>query len=463
VANQTKLAVILHADVVGSTELVQRDERLAHERIRQAFLCLSEIASATGGIVHEIRGDALVAEFDRASDAVSAALAFQSANVATNANLNDEIRPRVRVGISLGEVFVGDGTLTGAAVILAQRLEQLAHPDAVCIQHAVYEATPRRMSLDYESLGEQVLKGFDEPVRVYMVSEPGAREAPQLLREEQQIRLCTTTDGVGLAYATAGAGPPLVKVANWLSHLENDWESPVWRHLYEELSADHLLVRYDVRGSGLSDWDVEDISFDTFVSDLETVVDAVGLEHFALLGVSQGCAVAVSYAARHPERVSRLVLYGGFTKGEHHIPVDPGEQAQRDALNVLIRQGWGQDNPAFRQMFTSMFIPGASLEQMQWFNELQHVSASPANALRILNAIAELDVTDLLPSIATPTLVMHVRDDAVIDLRRGQEYAKVMPNARFVPLQGRNHLLLEDEPAWPRFLAEIRAFLNVGA
>ena len=456
----TKLVVILHADIVDSTNLVHRNERLAHERIRTTFLALSERISEFNGIAHEVRGDALVAEFNRASDAVSAALSFQSANAEANAQRDDEIRPAVRVGISIGEVVVDAGTLTGAAVVLAQRLEQLAAPGTVCIQHAVYESLPRRLPFEYHGLGEQRLKGFDEPVRAYRVAERGEPSVRSPLAQEQQIRFCTAPDGVGIAYAFTGQGTPIVKAANWLSHLEYDWDNPVWRDLYEELANEHTLLRYDVRGSGLSDWDAGDISFDAFVSDLECVVDAAGLSRFALFGVSQGCAVSVAYAARNPDRVSHLILYGGFPKGERHLAVSDAEEARIHAMNTLVREGWGQDNPAFRQMFTSMFIPGANPAQMHWFNELQRVSATPENASKILDAIAELNVMPMLSDISTPTLVMHVRDDSVIDMRRGQEFAKHIPNARFVPLPGKNHLILKGEPAWSRFVAEIREFLS---
>ena len=463
--DRAKLAVILHADVVSSTALVQKDERVAHERIRDAYLRFSETITTYDGTAREIRGDALVAEFERASDAVSAALTFQTQNAEHNERLSGDIRPEIRVGISLGEVVVADEILTGAAVILAQRLEQLAEPGGVCIQHAVYEALPRRLAFEYESLPEQLLKGFDEPVRPYRVTRRGQFPEGTGLSEirpstVQEVRFCTSSDGTRIAYATVGSGPSLVKTSNWMSHLEYDWESPVWRHLYEQLSRDHFLVRYDQRGNGLSDRDVEEISFDAFVRDLETVVDAAGLDRFALLGVSQGCAASVAYAVRHPERVSHLVLYGGYTKGINWR--SPEDREKWEALDALLRHGWGQDNPAFRQMFTAMFMPGANLEQMQWFNELQRVSTSPEIALRIRHVNSDIDVTELMPRVSVPTLVMHARDDVVVPFTEGRELAMGIPGARFVALEGQNHLLLEDEPAWPRFLSELRGFIDTG-
>ena len=219
---------------------------------------------------------------------------------------------------------------------------------------------------------------------------PPAPSAPP-----QEIHFCTASDGVRIAYALAGQGPPLVKSANWLNHLEYDWQSPIWSHLLHALAAEHRLVRYDARGNGLSDWEVDDISFDAFVRDLESVVEATGLQRFPLFAVSQGCAVSIAYAVRNPERVSRLVLYGGFTRGRRRRG-SHSEIEQSDAFLTLMRQGWGQENPAFRQLFTSLFLPGGTAEQMQWFNDLQRITTSPENAARIRQAVDEIDITDLL-------------------------------------------------------------------
>jgi pimeloyl-ACP methyl ester carboxylesterase/DNA-binding winged helix-turn-helix (wHTH) protein len=275
----------------------------------------------------------------------------------------------------------------------------------------------------------------------------------------QEIRFCTAADGVRIAYALAGQGPPLIKAANWLNHLEYDWQSPIWRHLLHALAADHRLIRYDERGNGLSDWDVDDISFEAFVRDLESVVDATGLERFALFGISQGCSVSIAYAVRNPHRVSHLVLYGGFARGRRKRNSDSWVQ-QADAFDTLMREGWGRENPAFRQMWTSLFVPGGTAEQMQWYNDLQRITTSPENALRIRRASDEIDVTPLLAQVKAPTLVLHCRDDAGVPFDEGRRMAAGIPGARFVALEGRNHVILEDEPAWPRFIEEIKGFLR---
>lgn len=263
---------------------------------------------------------------------------------------------------------------------------------------------------------------------------------------EQQIHFCTTDDGVRIAYATVGEGPPLVKAANWLSHLEFDWSSPIWRHLLAEFAFDHTFIRYDERGNGLSDWNVSDLSFEAFVEDLEAVVDAAGVDRFPLLGISQGGAVAIAYAVRYPERVSRLILYGSYAQGWARRE-SPEEIEQRRAALTLVKLGWGKDNPAFRQLWTTLYAPDASAEQAQSFNDLQRVSTSPENAVKLMTVMGDIDVRDLLPQVQVPTLVLHCRDESGVPFEQGRLLAASIPGALFVPLHGRNHLLLEGDPS----------------
>lgn len=278
---------------------------------------------------------------------------------------------------------------------------------------------------------------------------------------DQSIRFCTTPDQVRLAYATTGQGYPLVKAANWLSHLEFDWQSPVWRHWWNSLAQNHTLVRYDERGCGLSDWEVPDFSFEAWVRDLETVVDAVALDRFALLGISQGGAVAIAYAIKHPEKVSHLILYGAFATGQNIHLLQKPEDAEM--LTQLIRLGWGQDNPAFRQLFTSFFIPDGTLEQFRWFNDLQRASSSPVNAAKFFSEFLRINVCEQATQVQVPTLVLHAQEDGSIPFKEGRSLATLIPNAKFVPLNSKNHILLEAEPAWQRFLNEVQEFLATNA
>jgi pimeloyl-ACP methyl ester carboxylesterase/DNA-binding winged helix-turn-helix (wHTH) protein len=275
----------------------------------------------------------------------------------------------------------------------------------------------------------------------------------------QTIRFCTASDGARIAYAAMGSGPVLVKAANWLTHLDHDHETFVWRHWLTGLANHRTLLRYDERGCGMSDWDVESFEFDDWVDDLELVVDAAGLDRFPLLGVSQGAAVAVAFAARHPERVTRLILSGSYGRGRA-LRATTEEERREAALDLEVaRVGWGRDDPSFRQVFTSMFLPDGTREQWEEFNELQRRTTSAQNAVRFLETFAEIDVTGLAPQVQCPTLVMHSRGDRRVPLAAARDLASLIPDCRFVSLPSRNHIVM-DEPAWPIFLDEIDRFLS---
>jgi len=276
---------------------------------------------------------------------------------------------------------------------------------------------------------------------------------------EQTIRFVTTSDGVKLAYAVSGEGPPLLKTANWLNHLEFDWQSPVWNHWFTQFSTYNTLYRYDIRGSGLSDWVDTKLDFEQQVADLECVADAAGLEKFALLGISQGASVAIEYAVRHPERVTHLVLHGGFSRGWARRGPD-ADRAGR-AWAELVRIGWGElSTAAYRRVFAELFIPNASEEQMSWFGEMQRRSTTPEIAARIMEASGNVDVADRLALVRAPTLVMHPRADAVVPFDQGRRLAAGIPGAKFVEFDSANHVLLGNEPAWTRFLEVVGEFLG---
>ena len=274
----------------------------------------------------------------------------------------------------------------------------------------------------------------------------------------QDIQYCVTPDGVDLAYAFAGKGPALIKVANWLNHLELDWSSPVWAPLFHELAGFCQLLRYDTRGVGLSDWNIENITFDLLVEELEAVINASGVAKFALLGISQGAAVAIDYAARNPDRVTHLILWGGFARGRRKR----GKQedlAESEAFLTLMRQGWGKEKSPFRQMFASLYLPEANDEQIGWWTDLQRIVTSPENAVRLRQVIDELDVSERLSMIRTPTLILHSEREMVAPLSEARFMAARIPNARFVPLDSSNHLVMQQEPAWQRATSEIQKFL----
>ncbi|WP_245464709.1 MULTISPECIES: alpha/beta fold hydrolase [unclassified Mesorhizobium] len=291
------------------------------------------------------------------------------------------------------------------------------------------------------------------------VQSPSPAKSPMAAQDPgRAVHFCRARDGTRLAFAKTGSGPAILRAAHWMSHLTFDWDSPIWRHWMSALSRENQLVRYDERCNGLSQRHVVDVSFDTMVSDLECVVEAAGLDRFTLLGLSQSCAVSVAYAIRHPEKVSGMILYGGYVKG-WRARGDAGEIATREAIATLMREGWGKSNPMFRQVFCSMFIPGATHEHFAWMDDLMLRTISPDDAWRLQNAFSVIDVSDLLEKVRVPTLVLHAREDNVAPVESGRTMAAGIPGARFFELESRNHILLEGEPAFDEFVGHVRAFV----
>jgi class 3 adenylate cyclase/pimeloyl-ACP methyl ester carboxylesterase len=454
---QRRLAAILAADIAGYSRLMGDDEAGTHAALQshRGELIEPAVRKRSGRIV-KLTGDGFLAEFGSVVAAIECAAEIQREMTKRNRPVARDRQLMFRIGLHVGEVIVEQDDIYGDGVNIAARLEGVAEPGGVCISRQAFEQIDGKLPLTFRAIGPQQLKNIRKPIEVFALErDTDAVEEAGNLR--QQVHYCRAPDGVRLAWATVGHGPPLLKTANWLNHLELEWGSPVWRHVLLRLAADYTLVRYDQRGMGLSDWEAADLSLEARVADLEAVVDAAGIERFPLLGISQGCAVSIAYAARHPQRVSHLVLYGGFAVG--YLRRSSNEAERFTALKTLMRQGWGGENAAFRQIFTSLFIPGGSKEQIDWFNELQRQSTSPETAARMFQASAETDVIDLLARVRVPTLVMHARGDAGIPFEFGQQMAAGIPGARFVALPGRNHLFLEGEPATDRFFEELKLFL----
>lgn len=336
---------------------------------------------------------------------------------------------------------------TAAATQLLVRLEQVGRSAEAAATRAQLTARFRKAGVSWSAM-------TPVPARA-----APAAEAASIRRylAQQRIQFCTAADNVRLAWATVGQGPPIIKAANWLSHLELDWEAPVWSPLFRQLAQEFQFIRYDERGNGLSDWNVEDLGFDSFVTDLETIVEASGLQRFTLLGISQGAAVSIEYAVRHPERVSRLILFGGYPAG-WRIGANEQTIREREAVMTLTAAGWGRDDPAYRQIFSSTFMPAATSEELHWFNEFQRRTTSPANAVRFLSAFGDIDVRAQLAKVQAPTLVIHSLRDRRIPAATGQDIAARIPNARFLGLDSDGHLLLGREPASQVFVDAVRQF-----
>jgi pimeloyl-ACP methyl ester carboxylesterase/DNA-binding CsgD family transcriptional regulator len=282
------------------------------------------------------------------------------------------------------------------------------------------------------------------------------------MSSRQQVRYVTAPDGTRLACAEVGSGPLLVKAANWLTHLEYEWESPIWKHWLQFFAERNRFVRYDERGCGMSGWQGTEVALDTWAEDLGAIIEAVRpVEPLTLLGISQGAATCIRYAVRHPERVARLILYGGYVRGAF-LRGTPESQAAYRAMIDLARVAWGQDNPTFRQVFTSRFIPGGTYEQLQWWNEMCRKSVAGEIVVKLFAARATLDISDDLGQVRVPTLIVHARDDQVVPIDEGRMLAANIAGAEFVELDSRNHILLHDEPAWHKFCEVVRSFSQPG-
>lgn len=343
---ERRLAAILAADVAGYSKLMAADEEGTLSVLKAHRRTLSDPKiKQHHGRIFKTMGDGILVEFPSVVDAVKCALEIQRGMAARNAKISPDRRIEFRMGINIGDVIEDGGDVFGDGVNVAARLEGIATRGGICVSRQVLDLVEGKIHLSCRELGRQNLKNIARPIEVYGLDlNDGGSLAAQVLAKsdlKQEIRYCSAPDGVRLAYAKVGSGPPLVRSAHWMGHLEYDWELPIFRHSLLELAKSFTLVRYDARGNGLSDWDVGEISFGAWVSDMETVVDAAGLDRFPLLGYSQGCAVSVAYAAKHPDRVSHLILYGGFASGIHKRPNTTATDRDRwAAIKILMKLGW---------------------------------------------------------------------------------------------------------------------------
>jgi class 3 adenylate cyclase/pimeloyl-ACP methyl ester carboxylesterase len=461
-----RLMAILAADVAGYSRLMGADEEgtLAQLKLHRRDLTDRSIKKHRGHII-KTTGDGMLVEFASAVEAVRCAVEIQRGMVERNVAVPIDKRIEFRVGVHVGDIIEDDGDIFGDGVNVAARLEGIAVRGGICLSRQALDQIEGKVRIHFRELGRQNLKNISRPIEAYAIEfDDAGSPASRVLTAanlKQDIRYCRAADGVRLAYAQVGSGAPLLKSAHWLGHLVYDWELPIFRQFLLGLASHFALTRYDARGNGLSDWDVGELSLDAWVSDMETVADAAGLDRFPILGVSQGCAVAIAFAARHPERVSHLVLYGGFATGANkNQNFSAADREKFAAMKTLMKLGWGADEPTFRQLFTSSMIPDSTKEQMDAFNEFQRLTASPECAVRYLETVSNFDVRPLLGMIKIPTLVMHVRDDPRVPVGSGREIAAGIAGARFVGLPGKNHLMLEQDPGGPIFLEEIRNFLS---
>ena len=462
---ERRLAAILVADMAGYSRLMEHDELgvLERQKTHRRELIDPEIARRGGHIV-KTTGDGMLAEFASAQDAVRCAIDVQTAMAERERTSPMDRRIVYRFGINLGDVVFDEGDVFGDGVNVASRLQGLAQPGGVCISDIVLQSVGDRFRVPFRDMGRQRVKNLSRPIRVWQWT-PDARADEQELAEaarHQRVQFATAPDGVQIAWASIGEGPPVLKAPNWLNHIDYEWRSPVWGPALAELARHWQLLRFDQRGNGLSDWDVKEISEAAMISDMATVADTAGLERFALLGISQGCAFSIRYAVEHPERVTSLVLLGGYLRGRLRRP-DPDQKKLYEGLSMMIRDGWGSPNPVFRSFFTSSFIPDAPPEIAASFDELQRIATSPENALRLWEVNAQVEVTELAKQVRVPTLVLHCTGDRVAPLQEGRYIARLIQGASFIELPGNNHVLLAGTPAFDQFIEEATDFIAAHA
>lgn len=462
IQGQRKLAAILAADVVEYSRLMALDELGTHSRLKNVLTeVFRPIVKRHAGRIFKMMGDGALVEFASVNNAVDCAVELQTLLEKEEMQDSKDVAIKMRIGISLGDVIVAGTDLFGNGVNVAARMESLAEPGSICISGNVREHLNNSDTFELVDLGPCLVKNIPQSVQIFRVrrkQEPLKTKA-KTTYFEQDIQFCETPDGVQIAYASIGKGPPVVSVSNWLTHLELDFQIPMRRELVRVLSPNRQIVRYDARGSGLSDRDIEDFSLDASVLDLTTVIDALGLEQVSLVGQSQGAAIAVAFAARNPDRVNRLVLCGGYARGRR-MRGSQGQIAESDAFITMIKEGWGKELDAYVRMFGAFFMPDANADQLSGFTNLQRKATPPENAASIQLAIDSIDISTELSNVQASTLVFHVREDARAPFEEGRRMAAGIPNARFIPLEGRNHVMLADDPSLERFLSEVCEFLE---
>jgi class 3 adenylate cyclase/pimeloyl-ACP methyl ester carboxylesterase len=458
---ERRLAAIMAADMVGYSRLMEADEEgvLSRQKLLRKELIDQQISLNRGRIV-KTTGDGMLVEFTSAQDAVRCAIEIQTDMVKREDNQDEASRIRYRVGINLGDVIVEDDDIYGDGVNVAARLESLAEPGGICISDMVHQLVTDRLDEAFRDLGRQRVKNISRPIKVWQWT-PGSQ--PQPVEPEaalqQRVRYCNSLNGIHLAYATIGNGPPVLKAPNWLNHIEYEWQSPVWGPFLSEFGNHCSLTRFDQRGNGLSDWDVDEISQDRMIDDMLAVADAAGLEKFALFGISQGAAFSIQFAAMYPERVKCLALLGGYLRGRLKRD-EPEEQRLADIAKSMIRDGWGSPNAIYRHFFTSLYIPDATSQEAECFDELQRISTNPDNALRIVQMIGEIDCRQYAPKIQVPTLVLHCRDDRAVPVEESRLIARMIPGASFIELPGSNHVMVHGHPGFQEFFDEVLPFLR---
>ena len=455
--NGRRFAAILSIDVVGYSRLMQLDASGLLKSLNKIFRdILKPTVAEGGGRIVKLLGDGALVEFPATLSALSTAVGIQQ-KMSAYPWLREAIQ--LRVGVHAGDVLVEGNDLFGDPVNIAARLQAAAAPGGILISGMVRDLCGSQ-PYELKSQGVHRFKNIAHPVETLsVVLEPEKDTGTDNAPVRGDLRFCKTPDGVTLAWECSGEGEPIIKAPNWIGHLDLDWRSPGIAPMIRSVSRLGRLVRFDARGNGLSDWDVDQISFDRFVDDLECVFDAAGVERAPILAISQGGAVAAAFAARAPERVSAIVMLGSFPLGRAQRN-NPQDRARAEALRSMMRAGWDDEYPSLRDHLAQIILPGASIEDRDLYAADMRQMISPENAGRYREVIDNIDVTHLLKKVTVPCLVLHSRGDRMQPFDQGRKLAAGLPNSKFVALDSDNHILPEYDMAWPQAEREISNFLK---
>lgn len=456
------LSAILAADMFGYSRLMENGEIDVITRQSQYLkdIIQPEILNRNGTLI-KTTGDGFLAIFNTVQESVESAIAIQTRMILMEEPLPHDQKIQYRLGINAGDLILNDNDIFGDSVNIAARLEGLSVPDGICLSDIIYQLINDDTKNLFEDLGSQRVKNISRPIKVWQWDPKSQKVERKKSSEElqQQVQFCLSEDDAQIAFARVGTGATILKAPNWLNHIEYEWRSPIWGPLLNKIATQHELIRFDQRGGGLSDWDVSKISEDRMISDMINVVNAAGLERFTLLGISQGCAFSIRYAFENPEKVNGLILFGGYVRGRLMRNSEESKILHETAQS-LIAAGWGSNNPAFRTFFTSSFIPDATVQQASSFDELQRVSTSAKNGARIQQMNATVDVSELAKQLKIPCLVLHCEGDQITPHDEGRRMAALIPGSQFVTLEGNNHALIENTPAFDKFVLEVTNFVK---
>ncbi len=459
--SKRRLAAILSLDVVGFSRMMQIGSKPLLKTLNTLYRDLvTPLVEENDGRVVKLLGDGALIDFPSAGQALEAAIAIQTC-------LRDPDHPYVvperiqlRAGLHVGDVTLDGDDIFGDGVNIAARLQAASEPGGVLVSKTLCDLAGADYARRLHREGLHSFKGIEQPIEVLSINftDEGTSKSRATFARTQQIEYCETDDGVSLAWSAVGEGPPVVKAPNWVGHLELDWRNPGVSPICTSIAQHHRLIRFDARLNGLSDWDAETCTFDRFVDDLEIVFDAAGLKRAPIIAISQGSAVAAAFAARKPERVSAIVMIGGFPLGRAK------RTSQRDvdravAMKQMMTAGWDDDYPSLRDLMAQIIVPGASQEDRRQYAEDMRQMISPENMGRYRDVIDYLDIRHELPKVEVPCLVCHATGDRMQPVEQGRSFAKKLPNAKFITYDSANHTIPDNDPEWPRFERDALAFL----